>query len=1519
MGIQQFRFFDKKGYSIRPKYNSDNYYEFNLSFDRVSAGLFEVQQFHILEEIAATLAPNEITSRTPLPKNNTYNLLINVLQFLKNKGQSTIEDLKSANIFNRVVIGEDNVETYCNQNNAYIDKFYDDVSRDTYYKINYQGNLYLTEYTENLSLRQGESSNLLKKLVRPLSNYNPDNDELTYFYFRWKTDDNIINKGKIFPFLVDQKDVAYYIRDGKKRTCFDTKKPYLNFVPLDDEYLEIDDDLNPAWRSIFPIFDFQSTTNTNTLNPDTDMRKFPIGEQFNQEPITLNFAINSDNEGVFKRTLEMFVMKKSLKDDESYSHVPYKFAELHFQGEVVGEHEGLNTILENFGRNIDVEDMYVCSEMDIDEDNPDWIKINQKRKELILLSNEIYRHFGSYKSFEAALDWLGYTDIRLREYFYNIKKTNPQQNKIYYSTVDIPDEIKYNENREYNEIKYGRIIKDPEWRKTSRFGLIYDLNRWSGEYDNDGFPIFETSFDYTLEEISIKLYGLREFLQKYLAAHHVRIMDITAEGIYFGKFDTVVWANQTPIIRLDLDNKLDFTAYPTVGKLKNLRKLLNQYIVNLDEEYSFSKKLVDLIAENKKLGDFKEKLLGDFSDNLQLSFAYQDELPFDTIFDVIDNYDQMRSLIIDCLVNTDVCHHRDSNTYLNWGPANPTSSKLIGQIVRLDISSYLTTYDDAGVTFDETQPWVVQDGLNEIETNSILSGVRESGINVGEGADNLKEGNDSVVIEHREEMYQNDVQNLKYPNYYSYDNLEVGKRHYQELTWLIKHLDPDIDFCYKVSGSFDDLKSILIILPYVGYYNVKLTAYDINNFPKIVYKEKYLEVIKPIDDIIAFGSFIREIPTFSDDSTTISNIDATFDSGGFCPLKSTLNDMTISYDDLNYINHANQDYAYLGMKKVEINRMEDDKIYLSSKSFYNDWNQYKDSNYRDVAVLARDSEQVRRIEFAPLKSKLNRQIEIQTDYTPKVGELISIYEDYHYQASEFTILKDENCIALKNRLTVDYAGFPENLRIGMGIILYAENYSREKRFVIADMEKDYINNIVKIWINDDESLNFNPLEDTDRFGNEYNDSAWKILRIKDKIVETRIKTVSRSGNLILDLEPKYHLKQLTSKKIEDDRYKVDFNLHSGWNVIELSKKLNDGNIVEYVEYDSENDETSIQINQPSLLEIIDTKWNVVWNTFDLDWALNSTRVDYLSFDKIGNIRLDELFHQTYDMMNFRNDTILGFRITDLNGLTPAILDGNETIYFNSGKIIIEDYEYEIILERFPREDYSSLSEDEVSPIEYEWKLERVIEFLNEVSEGPLTNFKFYQNDNIIYGIGRTYGTNTLFKIDYEAIQGDNSTYPMTMWSDYEHYYFEGPNNQARWNRFSMNYDEFLGWSDDISTSDRFIEVASGSFNMNNTFIETKPFSIPAGTTVFFNYYNSEIDDRVKELVYLENIMQLENNKEVEYQWIIIDEIGKKTLIKSSCRNINWLFKDRGSYSVELTVISNSHTHKIDKKSFVKVY
>lgn len=366
------------------------------------------------------------------------------------------------------------------------------------------------------------------------------------------------------------------------------------------------------------IFTYQITENDPDLDDDPVISNYPnlifpipvestdsmsdgyIVTGFNLEaPVSINIAINSVNAAA-----EVYERKLIVEQIIGLTGgTPTKILEVDFYGEIEGEDERLEVLLQNLGRSLTPSENLVFRDHDPSEPFPDYRELNVKRKELLVAGEDIFPYIGSYKGLINALRFFGYQDLRIKEYWLNIDfKTNTssgnavEENQKYldsvkripYSNSFLIDEIINNPNSgKYRMVQtYGpdaegvyrldvsgedTLVPSGVFKKTALFGLYYDLNKVTNEVNEFGYPVVEDAFLFSQEEVLIKLFSLKQILKNKYLPVNARIIDITGEGIYFNVYNTKSWSDIMDRIEINLGNDVDFIVNPDFGYLEDLR------------------------------------------------------------------------------------------------------------------------------------------------------------------------------------------------------------------------------------------------------------------------------------------------------------------------------------------------------------------------------------------------------------------------------------------------------------------------------------------------------------------------------------------------------------------------------------------------------------------------------------------------------------------------------------------------------------------------------------------------------------------------------------------------------------------------------------------------------------------------------------------------------------------------------------------------------------------------------------
>lgn len=196
--------------------------------------------------------------------------------------------------------------------------------------------------------------------------------------------------------------------------------------------------------------------------------------------------------------------------------LPKEIANVSVYGQTEVEDVRFKINLNNVGVQISDDTAKIFKESDIKDNTVDYKLLNRKRKEMLSTYREIYDYIGSYKGLVNAINYFGYTDLQLYEYYRNIDKSSQLYKKL--QKVLIPD-IFDNTIEGWNEIDFisGKYQNQTTWTKTNLFNLTYRIT------DKNGNNIIT----YTLDEVQYKLNKLKNWLRNNVIPISANLLDIT--------------------------------------------------------------------------------------------------------------------------------------------------------------------------------------------------------------------------------------------------------------------------------------------------------------------------------------------------------------------------------------------------------------------------------------------------------------------------------------------------------------------------------------------------------------------------------------------------------------------------------------------------------------------------------------------------------------------------------------------------------------------------------------------------------------------------------------------------------------------------------------------------------------------------------------------------------------------------------------------------------------------------------
>jgi hypothetical protein len=319
-------------------------------------------------------------------------------------------------------------------------------------------------------------------------------------------------------------------------------------------YVIVPDDQGNPFIQDYEEIEYANAAVPYTLSSPDGMK---VISSVNSTPLKINIAFTSKDEDIYERTL--------IIEDLSFP-TPKIVAKINFYGETVGEDERFRLVLENFGRTFNHQDELMLANSDIKEPLPNWINTNDKRKELLLAGEDIYPYVGAYKGLINVVKFFGYQTLRIKEYWLNIASGTENFGKMqqFELTGLFTDE--------FDPTKRNPLVPSTSYKKTSMFGLFYDITVETGDFDEFGTPITTNAFMFTNEEVLIKLFALKQKLTDEFLPLNAKIVDIVGEGIYFQRYEVKTWTDPTENFEANLADNIDFTTNIEVGYIRDLRK-----------------------------------------------------------------------------------------------------------------------------------------------------------------------------------------------------------------------------------------------------------------------------------------------------------------------------------------------------------------------------------------------------------------------------------------------------------------------------------------------------------------------------------------------------------------------------------------------------------------------------------------------------------------------------------------------------------------------------------------------------------------------------------------------------------------------------------------------------------------------------------------------------------------------------------------------------------------------------------
>jgi hypothetical protein len=225
---------------------------------------------------------------------------------------------------------------------------------------------------------------------------------------------------------------------------------------------------------------------------------------------------------------------------------------------------------------------------------PDMNKWNQKMKEFLMNYMLFVGEKGNFRSIEKSLDWFGYNKkISLSK----LIKTDNEFQKQYILdnfdlTTDLISAFKYFRNATYVSLSMTKVGYDennvPEYNFDEDFWgehkpeLVDYFNKTEEIELDNGIKYYKTYYDYSFNELSLKLSALKYYYQKYFLPIHIKIFRASFTEQTFANDVKLLntstsGISEIPLLNADKNISVQFNSLNTLWFSKQLHFVDDNY------------------------------------------------------------------------------------------------------------------------------------------------------------------------------------------------------------------------------------------------------------------------------------------------------------------------------------------------------------------------------------------------------------------------------------------------------------------------------------------------------------------------------------------------------------------------------------------------------------------------------------------------------------------------------------------------------------------------------------------------------------------------------------------------------------------------------------------------------------------------------------------------------------------------------------------------------------------------------
>lgn len=600
-----------------------------------------------------------------------------------------------------------------------------------------------------------------------------------------------------------------------------------------------------------------------------------------------------------------------------------EFARISFYAETIEEDERLKIWNYNLGYNISPEDTLIFKKSDINEPAPDYKLLNEKRKELMIEGHNIYPYIGSYKALINVIKFFGYDNLNIIEFW---KNKNPNSNEFGELKI-IPKYILKDNDCVYVQDKYIDF-PNRNYKKTNKLALSYRINTPIESVNLYELPNVKEDFEYSIEEIMVKLLALKKKLNKEFLPSSSRIIDIMGEASYFGIQLIKNGYDGIHEYKVNKDEiEMSIRCFPTNTVYISSDKFFNDFVF---EYYQEDKN--ENIEGLTILDNIKETTLDElFFTEMKWKKPLTDVNKFNSSeAEKCDIYKKYYNLLNYYLTKSEDLVDHDLYTPKNPKYTHLSSSSNTDIVTKLGTDSSAKvilsnatftdkTWNDLsypfkyiGQTFNDTRTinsfqYSLNNGADGITSKTYKTylkwTVRLSGNQLNRSYDESKRTDYYTTISNRYLKYGNirlkevldnhahlnDVGTNLIPDEFVYDGDE---------SLYIDSRDSKFDFKAIKFGDIEEMNDVLFELPYVGYYDVTVDLYKIlEGDTSTLTNEDVLKIIDDYNESIS-NSSETDFTKFVDNNY-FNSVTTYMNNGGIVVSVNLDKDEFMDYDEPN--------------------------------------------------------------------------------------------------------------------------------------------------------------------------------------------------------------------------------------------------------------------------------------------------------------------------------------------------------------------------------------------------------------------------------------------------------------------------------------------------------------------------------------------------------------------------------------------------------------------------------------------